>query len=505
MSPAPFAGAESLLLNDEHDALLAARVHPEGWSNPAPKARYHLVVLGGGTAGLVAAAGAAGLGAKVALVERALLGGDCLNTGCVPSKGVIRAAKAVHAARHGERFGLRLAGEVGFDFAAAMERMRSLRAHIARHDSAERFAGLGVDVFLGDGRFVGPEALEVGGATLRFKRAVLATGAGPLVPPLPGLVGNDKVLTSDTLFRLTELPRRLVVVGAGPIGSEMAQAFARMGSEVTVLDLAQRGLGHDDPEAAALLQRSLEADGVDFKFGVRLHHVDPDGTVHGTQGDDGVRCPADAVLVAIGRRPRLEGLGLGQAGVQLRDGRLVTDDFLRTTSRRIYAAGDVVGAHQFTHAADAHARIVIGNALFPGRGRRSRLTIPWATYTDPEVAHVGPRTADLDPEATEAFTIDFDEVDRTQLEGERGFVRAHVRRGTGKLVAATVVGPEAGDLIGVFSLMLSEGLGLGSLSRSVMPYPSRVLALKQLGDAWNRTRLTEGRKRVLQRWFDWTV
>ncbi len=505
MPATPFEGAESLLLEDEHDALLAARVHPQDWANPEPKSRYHLVVLGGGTAGLVAAAGAAGLGAKVALVERALLGGDCLNTGCVPSKGVIRAAKAVHAVRNGERFGLRLAGEVGFDFGAAMARMRSLRAHIARHDSAERFASLGVDVFIGDGRFVGPDRLQVGDANLRFKRAVIATGAGPLVPPIPGLAGNPHVLTSDTLFTLTELPRRLVVVGAGPIGSEMAQSFARMGSEVTVIDMAERGLGNDDPDAAALVQRSMEANGVTFHFGARLQGVDQDGTVHWAHGDGEASARADAVLLAIGRKPRLSGLGLEEAGVGLDGGGLISDDFMRTTSKRIYAAGDVVGSHQFTHAADAHSRIVIGNALFPGRARKSRLTIPWATFTDPEVAHVGPRTSELDPATTEALTIDFADVDRTQLEGEEGFVRAHVQRGSDTLVAATVVGPEAGDLIGVFSLMLSEGLGLGSLARSVMPYPSRAMALKQLGDSWNRTRLTDGRKKLLQRWFDWTL
>lgn len=495
---------EGLVPGDAHDQLLRRRVQPADWTNPTPSGRYHLVVLGGGTAGLVAAAGAAGLGARVALIERSLLGGDCLNTGCVPSKGLIRAGRAAHAVTHAKNFGVH-AGEPRVDFAEAMGRVRLVRAHIARHDAAERFRDLGIDVFLGEARFTGPDRVSVGDTELRFRKAVLATGAAPWLPPIPGLDAlGPRLLTSDNVFATTELPRRLAVVGAGPIGSELASSLARLGSEVTVLDRLDRPLPQDDPDASARVRASMEADGVVFRLGVSLQGVEggQDAARIRWEGPEGPgELQADAVLVATGRRARLAGLGLEVAGVSLDGGRLITDDFLRTTNSRIYASGDVVGGAQFTHAADAMSRIVIGNALFGLRGRVSRLTIPRATYTDPEVAHVGPSWGELDRDALDTFTVDFEDVDRTQLEGEHGFVRAHVRRGTDRLVAATTVGPEAGDTISVFSLMLQEGLGLGSLSRSILPYPSRSMALKQLGDAWSRTRLTEGRKNLLRRWF----
>ncbi len=441
-------GAESLLRDDPHDEALLARVHPADWVQPEPADRYHLVVLGGGTAGLVAAAGAAGLGARVALVERALLGGDCLNTGCVPSKGVIRAGKAAKAARGASKFGV--VGEApSVDFGAVMGRMRQVRASISRHDSAERFRDKGIDVFLGEAKFVGRDTLEVGGLTLRFRKAVLATGAAPFVVPIPGLETlGDRLLTSDTVFKLTELPPRLAVIGAGPIGCELAQSFARLGSEVTVFDRVDRPVPRDDPDASALVRESLEADGVKFVFGAAIEGAALDGeqvVLHGEP--EGWR--GDRVLVATGRRPRLAGLGLEAAGVDLEKGRLITDARLRTTNPRIYASGDVVGGPQFTHAADAMSRLVIGNALFGLRGRVDSLQVPWATYTDPEVAHVGPAYDDLDQEAIETWTVDFAEVDRAELDGDKGFVRAHVRKGTDKLVAATVVGPGAGDTIAV--------------------------------------------------------
>jgi pyruvate/2-oxoglutarate dehydrogenase complex dihydrolipoamide dehydrogenase (E3) component len=503
MSP-DLPGAESLVPDDAHDELLRSRVHPTDWVNPEPASRYHLVVLGGGTAGLVAAAGAAGLGARVALVERALLGGDCLNTGCVPSKGVIRAGRAAHAARNAGAFGVNVTG-VEVDFAAAMGRVRGIRAGIARHDSAERFRDLGIDVFLGDARFTSGDRVDVNGTTLRFRKAVLATGARPWVPPMPGLdrIGS-RLLTSDNVFALTELPTRMAVIGAGPIGSELAQAFQRLGTEVSLFDHLDRPLPNDDPDASAVVRASMEEDGIQLHLGISEGSAEPTqgGVRIAWKGLDGPgEVEVDAVLVSTGRRARVEGLGLDAAGVRLQDGKLITDDFLRTTNKRIYASGDVVGGPQFTHAADAMSRLVIGNALFGLRGRQSRLTIPWATYTDPEVAHVGPKWADLDVDRLDTFTVQFDDVDRAQLEGERGFVRAHVLKGTDKLVAATTVGAEAGDSIAVFALMLQQGLGLGTLSRSVLPYPSRSMALKQLGDAWGRTRLTPGRKRLLERWF----
>jgi pyruvate/2-oxoglutarate dehydrogenase complex dihydrolipoamide dehydrogenase (E3) component len=498
-------GLHQVLPDDEHDAALLDQVHPDDWSNPTPAGRYHLVVIGGGTAGLVCAGGAAGLGARVALIERGLLGGDCLNTGCVPSKGVLVAGRA-QGSRRAERLGIGTGGAV--DFGAAMARTRRVRAAIARNDSAQRFADKGVDVFLGDARFVGPDAIEVGGATLRFRKAVIASGAEPRRPPIPGL-DTVRAYTSEDWFTQTELPGRVVVIGAGPIGCEMAQAFARLGSAVVVLDVADRILGRDDPDASALLQRAMEADGVRFDLGVTAERVEGDGGRAGRVvcrvGAETDSLEFDALLVATGRRPRTANLGLEAAGVGLDDrGGLVLDDRLRTSNPRIYAAGDVAGLAQFTHAADAMARIVVGNALFRGRSKASALVVPWATYTEPEVAGVGltaPEAA-AGGIAVDTFTVDFTDVDRAELEGHEGFVRAHVRRGSDRLVGATVVGPHAAELVGTLSVLMNEGLGLGALSRSIQPYPSSAMALKQLGDAYNRTRLTPLRARLLARLLD---
>ncbi|MGD2114855.1 MAG: FAD-containing oxidoreductase, partial [Acidobacteriota bacterium] len=381
---------------DEHNRELVENVHPPDWVAPEPADRYHLVVVGAGTAGLVTAAGAAGLGARVALVERHLMGGDCLNVGCVPSKGLIRAARAWHDARTADRFGGPAvpgggADRIGGDFGAVMERMRKIRAGISHHDSAERFRDLGVDVFLGEGQFVASDALEVGGRQLRFQKAVIATGARAGVPPIEGLE-DAGYLTNDTLFELTERPDRMVVIGAGPIGCEMAQTFARLGSEVTLLDLMPRILPREDPEAAELLQGVLERDGVRLGLGVTISRVVTEGgarVVHYERDGERFEARCDALLISAGRAPNVEGLGLEAAGVEYDRKGIRVDDRLRTTNQRIFAAGDVASAYQFTHVADALARIAIQNALFYGRARASDLVIPWCTYTEPEVAHVG--------------------------------------------------------------------------------------------------------------------
>jgi pyruvate/2-oxoglutarate dehydrogenase complex dihydrolipoamide dehydrogenase (E3) component len=304
--------------HDEHNLKLIENVHPSGYVNPEPAERYHLVVIGAGTAGLVSAAGAAGLGAKVALIERHLMGGDCLNVGCVPSKGVIRPARAWHEARTAaERFGGPAVSGDG-DFAAAMERMRRIRAGISKHDSVERFSSLGIDVFLGQGRFIASDAVEVAGKRLRFRRAVIATGARAAAPPIPGLE-DVPYLTNETLFSLTELPRRFAVIGGGPIGCEMAQSFARFGSEVTLFDVAPTVLGREDPDAGAVVQKSMERDGVRFVLDCRVSRVERRGEeilIHyDRNGETHQCCPSDQVLVAVGRAPNVEGLDLEAAGV----------------------------------------------------------------------------------------------------------------------------------------------------------------------------------------------
>lgn len=485
-----------LIPRDAHNERLASLVAGKDWRNPAPQPRYDLVVIGGGPAGLVCAAGAAGLGARVALVEKRLLGGDCLNVGCVPSKALLAAARAAAAARRASELGVET-GAVSVDFAAVMERMRRLRADLAVHDSAARFSGLGVDVFFGDGRFVAPDAFEVEGARLRFSRACIATGARPSLPPIPGL---DKLhaLTNGTVFSLTELPRRLAVVGGGPVGCELAQAFARFGSSVTLLDVAPRLLPRDDAEAADVLAKALARDGVALRLGVDGLAGSEGGLRFQWQGEP-CETPCDAVLLATGRTPNVEGLALETAGVRWNKGGIETDNLLRTTNPRVYAAGDVTARSRFTHAADFMARVVIQNALFMGRAEVSRLVIPWCTNTEPEIAGVG-ATAELLREQGTPFTehrIEMAAVDRAVLDGAtEGFLRVRAGRG-GRILGATAVSAHAGELIGEVSLAMTHGLRMGQVARSIHPYPTFGEAFRRLGDASNRERLTPFTRKLL--------
>lgn len=491
-----------------HDERLLAAVHPPTWVNPTPRDRYHLVVLGAGTAGLVTAAAAAGLGARVALVERHLMGGDCLNVGCVPSKGLIAAARAwAEAERAHDRFGgPRTAG--GSDFARAMERMRAIRADIAPVDGAERFRDLGIDVFLGDGRFTGPDTLAVGDATLRFRRAAIATGARAAVPPIPGLAESG-YLTNDTVFNLRTLPARLIVLGAGPIGCELAQSFARFGSEVTVVDVAERIMPREDADAAAIVERAMREDGVAFLLGASVQAVRGsarDGTLEMVIERAGapVSLFADQLLVATGRAPNVTGIGLDAAGVEATPKGVVVDERLRTTNPRIYAVGDVIGQHQFTHAADFHARLVVGNALFFGRGKVSRLVIPRATYTSPEVAHVGATRDELTARgvAFETVTVPLDDNDRARLEGDtEGFLAVHLVRGNDQILGATLVAPHAGDLISEMTLAITNGIGLSRFAKTIHPYPTTAEVYRRAADQWNRRKLTPMVRRVLGWWF----
>lgn len=490
------------------DQELIANTHPSDWRNPEPAGRYNLVVLGAGTAGLVCAAGAAGLGARVALVEKHRLGGDCLNYGCVPSKALLRCARAAGEARRAGEFGVRVGGPVEVDFAAVMERMRRLRAGISRHDSAQRFRSLGVDVFLGEGRFAGRDAIDVGGRTLRFARAILATGATAAAPPITGLA-EAGFLTNETVFDLTELPRRLVVIGAGAIGCELAQAFARFGSEVRVIDILPTVMGRDDPDAALLVRQSLERDGVRFYLGfkpVAAERSTSDRVLVIQNGDETIRLTTDVILVGAGRQPNVEGLGLENAGVEYDKGGVKVNDFLQTTNPHVYAAGDVCSAFKFTHAADALARIVLRNALFFGRQRVSRLVIPWCTYTDPEVAQVG-LTAEQAREKgmdIETFRVDLADVDRAVLDGAaHGFAKAHVHRGGDQTVGVTVAAEHAGEMIGEVVLAMTEGLGLAALSRAIHPYPTQAEVLRRLGDAYQKGRLTPRVAGIFRKLLAW--
>ncbi len=495
---------------DAHNQALVGNVHPPGWMNPTPAPRYNLVVLGAGTAGLVTAAGAAGLGAKVALVERDLMGGDCLNVGCVPSKALIRAARALADVRGAAAFGIRLTGEATVDFAAVMERMRRIRAGLSPIDSAERFRGLGVDVFLGAGAFTGRDTVAVSGATLRFKKAVIATGARAAAPVIPGLA-EAGYLTNETVFSLTALPRRLAVIGGGPIGCELAQAFARLGAQVTVLEAAGQLLGREDPDAARLVHAALARDGVRFTLGATIRRVDRSvggPTLHVDTGGSVEVIEADAILVGVGRKPNVEALGLETAGVEY-DGTagVRVDDRLRTSNARIYAAGDVCATQKFTHHSDFQARLVIQNALFLGRARASALVVPRCTYTDPEVASVGmdARTALERGILIKTFTQPLAEVDRAVLDGEtEGFVKVHVRAGSDQIVGATIVARHAGEMLPELTMALTRGIGLGRLAGVIHTYPTQADAIRKLGDAYNRTRLTPRVKRLFDTWLRWT-
>jgi pyruvate/2-oxoglutarate dehydrogenase complex dihydrolipoamide dehydrogenase (E3) component len=494
---------EGLVPGNVFDEELRAKVAPEDWINPRPKEKYHLVVMGAGTAGLVAAAGAAGLGAKVALIEKNLMGGDCLNSGCVPSKALLAAAHAAQRARSLSHLGAE-AREVRVDFPAVMDRMRKLRAGIAKHDSAARFRDLGVDVFRGSGCFIASDKIEVDGVQLRFRRALIATGARASVPPIPGLK-EAGFLTNETLFALTELPKRLIVLGGGPIGCEMAQAFRRFGSEVTLVDRG-RLLPKDEPEAAEYVQRSLEADGIELLLQsepIDVRHAS--GTrvmrVKTPVGERELR--ADAILVAAGRALNLENLNLQAAGIAMDGKKLKLDARLRTTNARVYASGDIAGGYQFTHAADAHSRLVLRNAFFLGRNKVDDLLMPWCTYTDPEVAQVGLTRALAESKGleTEALKIVFSELDRGMLEGEEGFLQALVLKGSDRVVGFTAVGSHAGDFMGEAALLLKTSARLGTLSSLIHPYPTLGEAFKRLGDMSQRARLTPLAKRFFEMWF----
>jgi len=493
------------------DRELVDNVHPPDWTNPTPAGRYHLVVLGAGTAGLVTAAGAAGLGAKVALVERSLMGGDCLNVGCVPSKGVIRAARGWHEARTAaERFGAPAAEGDG-EFAEALERMRRIRADISSHDSARRFAGLGVDVFLGDARFLGPDAVAVGDARLEFRRAVIATGARAAAPPIPGLE-DAGYLTNETVFDLRERPRRLAVVGAGPIGCELAQAFRRLGCEVTVLEMADQVLVREDPDAAKIVQEALLADGVTLELGVAVKRVERTGgatgdgerRVHFERGRKAGSVAADQVLVSVGRKPNVEGLDLERAQVRHGPQGVEVDDRLRTSNPRVYAAGDVSSKYKFTHVADAEARLVIQNALFLGRKKASDLVVPWVTYTSPEVAHVGLYEKDAREQGIEVdtITVDLHAVDRARLDGEgAGFLRVHLEKGKDRILGATLVSEHAGETISELGLAITAGVGMEEIAATIHPYPTQAEVVKRAADQWRRGKLTPTVQKALGAWL----
>ncbi len=494
---------------DAHERARLENLHPSGWRNPRPEGRYRLLVIGGGTAGLVAAHAAAALGAKVALIERHLLGGDCLNVGCVPSKALIRTSRLYAEMRDAQRFGAVVPADIRVDFPAVMERMRGIRARISRVDSVQRLVAAGVDVYFGQAHFTGADSLSVDGLKLHFDKALIATGARPDLPAIPGLA-EAGYLTNETVFDLAELPRRLLVIGGGPLGCELAQAFCRFGAKTTIAQKIPLFLPKEERDAAQLLSDAFARDGIEVRLNtvaMKVRVENGQKLVDLVSDDHKSTVAVDAILTGIGRVPNVEGLDLEAAGVAYDNSTgIAVDDFLRTSNRRIYAAGDVCLEHKFTHTADASARIVVRNALFLGRQRLSALTIPWCTYTDPEIAHVGlyvrqARERDI---PVKTFTIPMHEVDRAIADDEEGgFVKIHVRERSDRILGATVVARHAGEMINEISLAMVAGIGLRTLAKVIHAYPTQAEAIRKAADAYNRTRLTPAVQSLLRRWLRW--
>jgi pyruvate/2-oxoglutarate dehydrogenase complex dihydrolipoamide dehydrogenase (E3) component len=494
---------------DAYERERLENVHPFGWRNPEPADRYSLVVIGAGTTGLVAAHAAAALGAKVALVERDLLGGDCLNNGCVPSKAIIRTSRLYAEMRNAERYGAQPPADIRVEFRAVMQRMRAIRARISRADSLRRLVAAGVDVFFGQASFTATDAATVDGAKLRFKKALIATGARPDTPSIPGLV-EAGFLTNENVFDLTELPPRLLVIGGGPLGCELAQAFCRFGAQTIIVQDWPLFLPKEERDAAQILSDRFARDGIEVRLNTEAVNVRVEGgrkVVDLVSDDYKSTVTVDAILTGTGRLPNVEGLNLEAAGVDCDPFTGVrVNDFLQTSNARIYAAGDACLEHKFTHTADASARIVVQNALFLGRQRLSALTIPWCTYTDPEIAHVGlyvrqARERDI---PVKTFTIPMHDVDRAIADGEEeGFVKIHVRERTDRILGATIVARHAGEMINELTLAMVAGIGLRTLARVIHAYPTQAEAIKKAADAYNRTRLTPGIQSLLRRWLKW--
>jgi pyruvate/2-oxoglutarate dehydrogenase complex dihydrolipoamide dehydrogenase (E3) component len=472
------------------------------------KPDFDLAVIGGGAGGLVVAAGGAKLGAKVALIERDRLGGDCLWHGCVPSKTLLKSAYVAHAMRHAERWALSPV-DPRPDLARVMERVAGVVAGIAAHDSPERFRAMGVDVIHGSGKFVSESAFAVDGRTITAKHFVLATGSHPAIPPIAGLA-YVPYLTNETVFALREPVAHLIIVGAGPIGSEMAQAFRRLGSAVTVVDMANKILPREDADVAAVVQRQLEAEGVRYRLGITVGGVMPGDPQAGrirmtlrTANGAVEQLAASHLMLAAGRVPNVEGLGLDVAGVHLDNGRIVVDDVLGTTNPRIHVVGDVAGAYPFTHVAEHHAGIVLRQTLFRMSWAKPSPVIPWCTYTDPELARVGLSETEARTHGIEhrVYRFPFDDVDRARAEGEtEGFAKLVTDR-RGRLLGAAIVGAHAGELIAECVLAIGNRMKVDDLSAAIHPYPTRSQIARRAADQRRKEALTPASRAWMRRVF----
>jgi pyruvate/2-oxoglutarate dehydrogenase complex dihydrolipoamide dehydrogenase (E3) component len=498
----------SVLPMDQYNQKLLENVHPPDWVNPHPAETYNLVVIGGGPGGLITAGRATVMGAKVALVEQHLMGGDCNNVGCVPSKCLIRSARAVAEMQKAEQFGIRPPQEITVDFELVMERMRRLRVQTSKNESVERFTKMGVDVFLGEGRFVDDKTIEVGGKQLKFHSAVIASGARAVHPTDIQGAEQTGFLTNESVFNITQLPPRLVVFGAGPIGCELGQAFARFGSKVTILQSRSQFLPREDPDAAAIIQRTFESEGIEVILDARAYKMEKkngEKIVYYRHQDKEEAVVCDEVLIGAGRQPNVENLNLEGVNVEYdtRKG-IKVDQTLRTTNSRIYAVGDVCSPYKFTHTADASARIVVQNALLPLHKKLTTNAIPWCTYTDPEIAHVGMYEQDAMDKGieVETFVQPLEDVDRAITDGQtEGMIKVHVEKGGDRILGATIVAAHAGEMINELTLAIVHKIGLGKLSSVIHPFPTQANAIQKVADAYNLTHLKPRKKAMASKWM----
>ena len=484
MNTQPYPGAE---FDDNAWGLLS----PSDYENPQPQSRYHLVVVGAGPAGLISAIGAAGLGAKVALIERHRMGGDCLNVGCMPSKSLLAFSKRPDA-----------------DFQQAFAWLREVRAGIAPHDSVDRYTEAGVDVFLGSAGFNTGGQICVDDTPLNARRIALCTGASAAIPPIPGLI-EARPLTNETVFDLPAPPKSLAILGAGAIGCELALAFSKLGVRVSLFEMAECVLPLETPLAGQAVAMALQSAGVALYLGQGVSAVKGEGTI--VVGDQEIVC--ERILVALGRKPNTQELNLDAAGVAVdAQGFVVTNAKLQSSNKHIFAAGDCTARQQFTHHADAQARALIQNALFAPTAKVDSLIVPHCTYTDPEVASVGPNPDSLQRSgiAFDRFEFDLSELDRSRADPaikSRPVQHAEVytKQGTDKILGATIIGHDAGELLAPICLMMSNGLGLSAAQKTIFSYPTRSEYLKRLGDAYNRGRMTPTVAKLFQWWLRRTL
>ncbi|WP_082509855.1 MULTISPECIES: mercuric reductase [unclassified Rhizobium] len=478
-------------LSDDEASLLR-RVRPQDWRNPRPKSLYDLAIIGAGPAGIAAAEYAARRGFTVALIERAVLGGDSLHTGSVPSKAIIRTADIYGGMRDADEFGAPLPEQPAFDFAAAMDRLRRIRTRIAVYHSVHDLTALGIDIFFGEARFAGPDKLVVDATPLPFRKVLIATGARPKIPGIPGLKETG-YRTSSTIFEMTALPKRLAVIGGGPLGCELAQAFCRMGAQVTIVQNNPKFLPREERDAAEILNWSMARDGMEIRLNTVVIAARREGDtkiLETLNNEVKGEIAADEILVCTGRVPNIEALDLAAAGIASNPRRGVTvDGFLCSSNPDVYAAGDACLPLKFTNAAQSSARRAVANALLQAGQKHDNSVIPWCTYCSPEIAHIGLQVWDAHRQSIpiKSYTVMLNDIDRAITDGEEtGFVKIHVAEGSDRILGATIVASHASELINEIAVIMSTGIGMQALAEVIHTYPAQSGAIMLAAQAYRR-------------------